>query len=310
MAGDAARPHRPPLPRPAARGAADLDAREPEVLLPAATPPRPHHRLRPRRQPRHRRRRRHHPRRQRPRPHRPPRRRRVLLAERPPHPARRRWPRSSPPSPSTTSSAPRPSASPASPPSPASSPPPSAPTPTSPSARRSSPRPTSPARWSTSSPSSRAPWAATTPSRAGEDPAVAAAAEEHYAPLGPSDAVPTAPVSVAVALADKLDMLDRLLGDRREADGLEGPVRAAPRGARRHPTDLGERRSGFDAARHVCSSNDELRACLIETISSTDVGWRSAAEELSLAQPRLDRREAIDGCSSLRARQRHCGVDR
>jgi glycyl-tRNA synthetase beta chain len=43
--------------------------------------------------------------------------------------------------------------------------------------------------------------------RAGEDPAVAAAAEEHYSPLGPSDAVPTAPVSVAVALADKLDTL-------------------------------------------------------------------------------------------------------
>jgi glycyl-tRNA synthetase beta chain len=43
--------------------------------------------------------------------------------------------------------------------------------------------------------------------RAGEDPAVAAAAPEHYAPLGPTDAVPTAPVSVAVALADKLDIL-------------------------------------------------------------------------------------------------------
>ena len=36
---------------------------------------------------------------------------------------------------------------------------------------------------------------------------VAAACEEHYSPLGPSDAVPTAPVSVAVALADKLDTL-------------------------------------------------------------------------------------------------------
>ena len=42
---------------------------------------------------------------------------------------------------------------------------------------------------------------------AGEMPAVAAAAEEHYAPLGPSDAVPTAPVSVAVSLADKIDTL-------------------------------------------------------------------------------------------------------
>jgi glycyl-tRNA synthetase beta chain len=36
---------------------------------------------------------------------------------------------------------------------------------------------------------------------------IAMACEEHYAPLGPSDNVPTAPVSVAVALADKLDML-------------------------------------------------------------------------------------------------------
>ncbi len=33
------------------------------------------------------------------------------------------------------------------------------------------------------------------------------ACEEHYSPLGPSDMVPSAPVSVAVALADKLDML-------------------------------------------------------------------------------------------------------
>ncbi len=41
----------------------------------------------------------------------------------------------------------------------------------------------------------------------GEDPAVAQAIAEHYAPLGPSDACPSAPVSVAVALADKLDTL-------------------------------------------------------------------------------------------------------
>ncbi len=36
---------------------------------------------------------------------------------------------------------------------------------------------------------------------------VAAACEEHYSPLGPGDAVPVAPVSVAVALADKIDTL-------------------------------------------------------------------------------------------------------
>ncbi|TJV00295.1 MAG: glycine--tRNA ligase subunit beta [Mesorhizobium sp.] len=41
----------------------------------------------------------------------------------------------------------------------------------------------------------------------GEHPSVAAAIEEHYKPQGPSDYVPSDPVSVAVALADKLDTL-------------------------------------------------------------------------------------------------------
>jgi len=42
---------------------------------------------------------------------------------------------------------------------------------------------------------------------AGLPEAVAQACQDHYSPLGPSDDVPTAPVSVAVALADKLDTL-------------------------------------------------------------------------------------------------------
>ena len=42
---------------------------------------------------------------------------------------------------------------------------------------------------------------------AGHDDGVPEACREHYQPLGPSDAVPTAPVSVAVALADKIDTL-------------------------------------------------------------------------------------------------------
>ncbi len=41
----------------------------------------------------------------------------------------------------------------------------------------------------------------------GESPAVAQAIEDHYRPQGPSDRVPSEPVSVAVALADKLDTL-------------------------------------------------------------------------------------------------------
>src|SRR5262249_42483136 len=41
----------------------------------------------------------------------------------------------------------------------------------------------------------------------GEAAEVAAAIEENYKPQGPSDRVPTDPVSVVVALADKLDTL-------------------------------------------------------------------------------------------------------
>ncbi len=42
---------------------------------------------------------------------------------------------------------------------------------------------------------------------AGRAPEVAEACEMHWKPMGPSDAVPTSPVSVAVALADKIDTL-------------------------------------------------------------------------------------------------------
>ena len=41
----------------------------------------------------------------------------------------------------------------------------------------------------------------------GEDHLVADAIRDHYAPRGPTDAVPAADVSIAVALADKLDLL-------------------------------------------------------------------------------------------------------
>lgn len=43
--------------------------------------------------------------------------------------------------------------------------------------------------------------------RAGEHPSVSIAMEDHYKPQGPSDAVPSDPVAISVALADKLDIL-------------------------------------------------------------------------------------------------------
>ncbi|MGR3500451.1 MAG: glycine--tRNA ligase subunit beta [Limimaricola soesokkakensis] len=53
--------------------------------------------------------------------------------------------------------------------------------------------------------------------------AIAAAAQEHYQPLGPSDAVPSAPVSVAVALADKLDTLAGFWAIEEKPTGSKDP---------------------------------------------------------------------------------------
>ncbi len=58
---------------------------------------------------------------------------------------------------------------------------------------------------------------------AGLPDAVATASEEHYAPLGPSDDVPTAPVSVAVALADKIDTLSGLWAVDERPTGSKDP---------------------------------------------------------------------------------------
>ena len=59
--------------------------------------------------------------------------------------------------------------------------------------------------------------------RAGKSDAVAAAAKEHYAPLGPSDDVPTAPVSVAVSLAEKIDKLTGFWAINEKPTGSKDP---------------------------------------------------------------------------------------
>jgi glycyl-tRNA synthetase beta chain len=57
----------------------------------------------------------------------------------------------------------------------------------------------------------------------GETESVAAACEDHYKPLGPSDRVPTDRVSIAVALADKLDTLVGFWGIDQKPTGSKDP---------------------------------------------------------------------------------------
>lgn len=57
----------------------------------------------------------------------------------------------------------------------------------------------------------------------GEAPVVADAVAAHYSPQGPSDSCPTAPVSVAVALADKIDSLVGFFGINERPTGSKDP---------------------------------------------------------------------------------------
>ena len=94
----------------------------------------------------------------------------------------------------------------------------------------------------------------------GEDEAVAHAIEDHYKPKGPDDLVPADPVSVAVALADKIDMLVGFWAIDEKPTGSQGPVCAAPRGAGRDPA--GDRQSDSHLTALTCDcdhSRKQLR---------------------------------------------------
>lgn len=90
--------------------------------------------------------------------------------------------------------------------------------------------------------------------RAGEGDAVADAIRDHYKPQGPNDTVPTAPLTVAVALADKLDTLVGFFAIDEKPTGSKDPfaLRRAALGAIRLMLENGVRTSLdelFDLAR-------------------------------------------------------------
>ena len=68
-------------------------------------------------------------------------------------------------------------------------------------------RPICSPKWSANSPNCKALWGNTTPRRRARTKPSPMPCEDHYRPKGPDDLVPSDPVSVAVALADKIDTL-------------------------------------------------------------------------------------------------------
>jgi glycyl-tRNA synthetase beta chain len=86
----------------------------------------------------------------------------------------------------------------------------------------------------------------------GEDASVAAASEEHYKPQGPNDRVPTDPVSVAVALADKIDTLVGFWAIDEKPTGSKDPYAL--------------RRAALGVIRLILESGNRLRIAKIASI--------------------------------------------
>jgi glycyl-tRNA synthetase beta chain len=93
----------------------------------------------------------------------------------------------------------------------------------------------------------------------GEDAEVADAIRDHYKPIGASDAVPTAKVSIAAALADKLDALISFfaIGEKPTGSGDPFALRRAALGVLRTVLENGVR---IDIAPFAGKARDELLA--------------------------------------------------
>ena len=126
--------------------------------------------------------------------------------------------------------------------------------------------------------------------KAGMSDEIAAACEAHYSPLGPSDDVPTAPVSVAVALADKLDTLTGFWAIDEKPTGSKDPFAL--------------RRAALGVIRLILDNN--LTLPLADQLTAADAG-AGAADLLGFIQDRLKtylrdrgiRHDVIDACSAM-----------
>lgn len=116
---------------------------------------------------------------------------------------------------------------------------------------------------------------------------IANACEEHYSPLGPSDDVPTAPVSVTVALADKLDVLTGFWAIDEKPTGSKDPFAL--------------RRAALGVIRLLLTN--DIRMSLSEVFGQTE--W--SADLLSFFHDRLKvflrddgiRHDVIDACLAM-----------
>ncbi|AVT75167.1 glycine--tRNA ligase subunit beta [Rhodopseudomonas palustris] len=112
----------------------------------------------------------------------------------------------------------------------------------------------------------------------GEDASVAAACEEHYKPQGPADRVPSDPVSIAVALADKLDTLVGFWAIDEKPTGSKDPYAL--------------RRAALGVIRLVLDNSLRLRLlALVSAHSAVMAGLVPAIHDLAGSKKGVDARD-------------------
>ncbi|MFG6497975.1 glycine--tRNA ligase subunit beta [Sulfitobacter sp. 1A13191] len=134
--------------------------------------------------------------------------------------------------------------------------------------------------------------------KAGMSDAVADAAKDHYAPLGPSDDVPTAPVSIAVALAEKIDKLTGFWAIDEKPTGSKDPfaLRRAALGVIRILVE-----------NDVSLTLNDVLGQSAEIVGDRDAGRADTADILGFIHDRLKvylrdqgiRHDVIDACIAM-----------
>ena len=102
----------------------------------------------------------------------------------------------------------------------------------------------------------------------GEDPRVAEAIRGHYKPVGQGDEVPTAPVTAAVSLADKLDTVGLFFGAGKRPTGSKDPFAL--------------RRAALGIIELITANN--LRLSLVDALIEVRRVWLQSLAELPAFQ--------------------------
>jgi glycyl-tRNA synthetase beta chain len=123
----------------------------------------------------------------------------------------------------------------------------------------------------------------------GEEPSVAAAIEDQYKPQGPNDRIPTASVSIAVALADKLDTLAGFWAIDEKPTGSKDPyaLRRAALGVIRIVLENELRLSLLDVLWRAIFPFSLSRTPQSLPVSEQRLNILSSAETVSASDPRL-----------------------